>query len=130
MRLLELELVTPELRESYRVSFLSLEDTLGSLGIYPGHERFLTTLPRSVGYFLDERGKKKHFAYDHGFLRVDKNRAFLLSRIIVSGKTLEELREELERKAQSIDEKEKEFRKSIENLEKMILKKIVEAERV
>lgn len=130
MRLLELELVTPELRESYRVSFLSLEDTLGSLSIYPGHGGFLTTLPRSVGYFLNERGEKKHFAYDHGFLRVDGKRVVLLSRIIVSGKTLEDLRKELERKAESIDVKEKEFRRSIENLERMILKKIVEVERV
>jgi len=130
MRLLDLELVTPEQRETYRVRFLSLEDSLGSLGIYPGHERFLTTLPRSVGYFLDERGEKRHFAYDHGFLRVDGKRAVLLSRIIVSGKTLRDLREELEKRAQSIDVKEKEFRRSIENLERMILKKIVEAERV
>ena len=126
---MELELITPETRESFRVRFVSLEDVLGSLGIYPDHDRFITVLRRSVGHFQDEKGKELFIAYDHGFLKVENNRVVILSRAVVVGESLEEIREELRKRVERIELYEKDLRRSIENLEKAILHQLVEIER-
>ncbi|WP_457600163.1 F0F1 ATP synthase subunit epsilon [Hydrogenivirga sp.] len=129
MKLLELKLITPETREDYRIRFLSLEDVVGSLGIYPGHDRFITVLNRSVGHFVDEGGDKRFIAYDHGFLKVEKDVVVLLSRAVVVGDSLRDIREELEERVERIEIYERDLRKSIENLEKAILRRLADIER-
>ncbi len=126
---MDLELITPEVRQSFRVRFVSLEDELGSLGIYPDHDRFVTVLRRSVGHFVDNQGNKLYIAYDHGFLKVEDNSVVVLSRAVVVGESLEKIREELKRRVERIELYERELRKSIGNLEKAILRKLAEMER-
>ncbi|RMD46630.1 MAG: hypothetical protein D6831_01525 [Aquificota bacterium] len=129
MKLLNLRFLTPEKEEVFKVKFLSLEDRLGSLGIYPGHERYITVLNRSVGYFINENDEEIYFAYDYGVLKVDRYHASIITRAVIMGKSLQNLKEELEKKVERIEVFEKSLRENIKNLEKMILKKIVEAER-
>ncbi len=129
MKLSNLDLITPESKESFKIRFLSLEDTLGSLGIYPGHEDYMTVLPRSVGFFIDENGKKIYFAYDYGVLNVSKDSISITTRAFIKGESIQALKEELERKLGRIQVYEKRLRENIETLEKMILKEIVEMER-
>ncbi len=129
MSFLELEFVTPEIRQVFKVKYVSLEDKLGSLSIYPGHDRFITVLTRSVGHFLGENGEEFFFAYDYGFLKAERDRVSLLSRVVIIGGSLRELREKLKAIAEKIDVRERDFRRSVENLERMILKRMVEMEK-
>ena len=126
MKLLTLNLVTPEIKESFRIRFLSLEDILGSLGIYPEHEEFMTVLPRSVGYFIDETGKRLFFAYDYGVLDVSDNTVSVITRVFIKGESIQQLKEELEKRLSRIEVYEKRLRENIKTLERMILKEIVE----
>lgn len=129
MKLLNLRFLTPEKEEIIKAKFFSLEDRLGSLGIYPGHEKYITVLNRSVGYFINEKDEKIYFAYDYGVLKVDKYYASIITRAVIMEKSLENLKEELEKKVERIEVFEKSLRENIKKLERMILKKIVEAER-
>jgi len=126
MKLLTLNLITPEIKESYRIKFLSLEDILGSIGIYPEHEEFITVLPRSVGYFIDETGKKVFFAYDYGVLDVSNNTVSVITRVFIKGESMKQLKEKLEKKLSRIEVYEKRLRENIKTLERMILKEIIE----
>ncbi len=129
MKFLELNLITPEFEEKYRIKYISLEDKLGSLGIYPKHDKYITELVRSVGHFETTEGEFYYIAYDHGFLKVEKDKVVILSRAIVVGKSVEEIREELRKKLTRISKLEVNLRKSIENLEREFLKRLAEIER-
>ncbi|MBK3333273.1 hypothetical protein GWK41_09340 [Persephonella atlantica] len=129
MKLLNLRFLTPENEETYRAKLLSLEDRLGSLGIYPGHEEYITVLDRSIGYFVDEEDKKIYFAYDFGILSVEEDTVSIITRAVITGLSLESLKAELEKKVSRIESFEKRLRENIKTLERMILKEIIEAER-
>ncbi|RMA97234.1 F0F1 ATP synthase subunit epsilon [Hydrogenothermus marinus] len=129
MKLLTLNFITPEKKESYKAKFISLEDKVGSLGIYPNHERYITVLNRSIGYFIDENESKNFFAYDYGILKVENNSVSIITRIFLKGNSVESLKEELEKKSSRIDIYEKQLRENIKILERTILKNIVEIER-
>ncbi len=129
MKLLTLNLITPEVRESFSIRYISLEDAEGSLGIYPEHEDFITVLTRSIGHFEDIEGKKRYIAYDYGILNVEKNRVSLITRTVVKGESVEEIKLELSKKISRIEVFEKKLRENIQILERMIMKQIVEVER-
>ncbi|WP_456399664.1 F0F1 ATP synthase subunit epsilon [Persephonella sp.] len=129
MKLLKLKFITPDVFREFDVKFLSLNDIEGSIGIYPGHMDFLTVLPRSYGYFIDENDKKVYFAYDFGVMSVEKNRASITTRILITGLSIEELKSELEKKIERTDVYEKKLRENLRILERMILKEIVNIER-
>ncbi len=129
MRSFLLELITPEDKKAYTVRSISLEDLYGSLGIYPGHDRFLTVLPRAVGHFFNTEGQKIYIAYDYGFLMVEKGYVRICSRAIITGASLEEIKGKLEAKLERISFVEGDLRRSVENLERLILKKLAEIER-
>ncbi|RUM28180.1 MAG: hypothetical protein DSY32_04730 [Aquifex sp.] len=129
MRYLELKLITPELEKSLRIKFISLEDKLGSFSIFPNHTKFITELIRSIGHFIDERNDFFYIAHDHGFLKVEKNVVLIVTRAVVIGKSVEELKEELNEKLKRITTYERDLRKSIETFEKVILKRLAEIEK-
>ncbi|ACO03434.1 MAG TPA: F0F1 ATP synthase subunit epsilon [Persephonella sp.] len=129
MKLLSLNLITPEKKETFNIRYLSLEDVEGSLGIYPEHQDFITVLTRSIGHFVDQEGKKIYIAYDYGILNVEKNRVSLVTRTAVKGESVEEIKEELSKRISRIEVFEKKLRENIQILERMIMKQIVEVER-
>ncbi len=126
MRLLTLEIITPELKETYKIKNISLYDKVGSLGVYPGHIKFITTLPRSVGHFIDHNDRKYIFAYDSGILMVENNRVSITTRIFLKGSSADELKRRLEKKLERIDIHEKRLRENIKVFERFLLKKCAE----
>ncbi len=129
MKPFKLELISPEEEDHLEILFLSLEDRLGSLGIYANHDSFLTVLTRSVGHFLDLKGEKRFIAYDFGLLKLRDNKVSLITRTFVVGSSTEEIEEELRRRVERIERAEGKIRKSLEELERAILKRLAEIER-
>ncbi|RMD46034.1 MAG: hypothetical protein D6834_03030 [Aquificota bacterium] len=129
MSLFNLRFITPDNVEMVKAKFLSVEDRLGNVGIYPDHIEYITPLSRSLGHFIDENGNKIFIAYDYGLLKVKNNNVSMVSRTILKGKNLKSLKEELEKKVQKVEVFEKQLRENIKTLEKVIMKEIVEMER-
>lgn len=129
MSYFSLRFLTPEKEQIFKAKYLSVEDVSGSLGIYPKHIDYITPLSRSLGYFIDEADNKIHIAYDYGLLKISNNNVSVISRTILTGTNLQELKEELERKVQKTTIFEKQLRENIKILERMIMKEIIEIER-
>ncbi|GAB6072985.1 hypothetical protein JCM14244_13620 [Venenivibrio stagnispumantis] len=129
MNYFTLRFLTPEKEQIFKAKYLSVEDTAGSLGIYPKHIDYITPLSRSLGYFIDEADNKIYIAYDYGLLKISNNNVSVISRTILTGTNLQQLKEELEKKVQKTTIFEKQLRENIKTLERMIMKEIIEIER-
>src|ERR1700690_1034177 len=96
MKLLNIKVISPDSIMDLKARFISLNDKLGSFGVYPGHRTYITFLDRSVGHYFDEDNNKKFLAYDYGLFRVEKNaQVFIISRIVLTGNSIEHLEEKL-----------------------------------
>ena len=129
MSYFNLRFLTPEKEQTFKAKYLSVEDVSGSLGIYPKHIDYITPLTRSLGYFIDEADNKIYIAYDYGLLKISNNNVSVISRTILTGTDLQELKKELEKKLEKTTIFEKQLRDNIRTLERMIMKEIVEIER-
>lgn len=128
MKSLWLKLVSLELTQEFEVRYLSLDDSLGRLGIQPDHQPFLTSLSRSVAYFDDLDLERHYLAHDTGILRVESgSKVFLIARIILLGKSLVDLQAELEQRVQKAEFNSTLMRENLNNLQKMLLKQLMEA---
>ncbi len=129
MRSIEVSFTSPSEKFLDRARYISLEDLIGKFGIYPGHERFITMLKRSVGYYVDEGGNRWFVAHDYGVFRVEGERASVLTRIFIRGKSVVELRRKLRERLERINRYDKLIRDNLRNLEKFLLKRMAEVER-
>ena len=129
MKYFNLKFLTPDKIETVEAKFLSVEDRLGKIGIYPNHVEYITPLNRSLGYFIDRNESKIFIAYDYGLLKVKNNNVSMVSRTILKGKDLKGLKEELHKRVQKVEIFEKQLRENIKTLEKIIMKEIIEMER-
>ena len=129
MKLLNLNIISPNYISELDIKFISLRDKIGNFGVYPGHRTFLTFLDRSLGHYLDEKGVKHFLAYDYGIFRVEpKNRIFLISRIVITGNSLNKLQNLLLEKINKEEIYSTGMRENIENLERILIQKIMESQ--
>jgi|GEM_PF-946471 len=129
MRFLKLSFISPTERFVEHVRYVSLEDLAGKFGVYPGHDRFMTMLNRSVGYYVDSKGTKLFVAHDYGVFRVEHDEAFVLTRIFIKGTSVEDLEKRLMEKLKRVSKYDKLIRENLKNLEKFLLKRMAEVER-
>lgn len=129
MTSLSLELLSPELSQHFEIRYLSVKDSLGRLGIQPGHHPYLTPLQQAVGYFDDLQGQRHYLAHDTGVLRVEaQSHVYVMARVILLGANLEELQSELERRVRRATVQSEQWRQNLHNLEKMLFTQMSEAE--
>ncbi len=130
MKLLRISFTSPSDSLMEFARYISLEDLIGKFSVYPGHEGFITVLGRSIGYYVKENGEKWFVAHDYGVFRVENDEASVLTRIFLKGKSVEELRAELGNKLKRVSKYDILIRKNLKNLEKFLLKRMVEVERL
>ncbi len=128
MKLLNLKIISPAVVMDLKARFISLHDKIGSFGVYPGHRPFITFLDRSVGYYIDQEGNKVNIAYDYGLFRVERNnQLFFISRIILTGKSLESLEEQLSERIKKEVIYSVGMRENIENLQRALMKVFIDS---
>jgi len=123
-----LRLITPTKCLEQHVDSLRAEDDSGGFGVLAGHEDFMTVLKPSVLiYRLGDQ--ESYAAIDGGIMRIIGGEVTIASRELVEGDDPAELREliigEFYKKAQ----KEAAFMDLLDNMEKLLVDRLVKFEK-
>lgn len=125
---MKLEILIPSrvvVRED--VAAVVAEGEEGSFGILPRHVDYVTSLvPGILSYRREEDGSERILALDQGTLVKVGADVLVSVRDAVEGEDLETLRETVERRFRTLDEREREARSALATLEARFIRRFLE----
>jgi F-type H+-transporting ATPase subunit epsilon len=127
---LELEVLAPDgvvLRERARA--IRAADATGQLGLWPGHEAFLTVLVPGVLSVRREDGTECFVAVDGGLLMVEGKGVTVVARDAVAAERLEDVAEAVRAMLEKRRQQEHAARADFAELEALLLRQLRQAER-